>query len=87
MSNLSEREVLYHLLQIVLIDIRAEAYKAENSRIFQLSNLFHNLPLQFIKRDRGVAIITGRGDQRGDMHSEDEHAWLTADDSRQRQTA
>jgi len=53
MSNLSEREVLYHLLQIVLIDIRAEAYKAENSRIFQLSNLFHNLPLQFIKRDRG----------------------------------
>ena len=35
----------------------------------------------------GVAIITGRGNQRGDMHSEDEHAWLTADDSRQRQTA
>ena len=53
MSNLSEREILYRLLQIVLVDIRGEAYTAENSRIFQLSNLFHNLPLQFIKRDRG----------------------------------
>lgn len=40
------RSVVYKLLYHVLVDIRSYAYEAGNDRIFCLSHLFHNLPLE-----------------------------------------
>jgi hypothetical protein len=41
-----ERLLLFKLLSIALIEIREEAYLIKNKRIYDLSNLLHNLPGQ-----------------------------------------
>ncbi|AYB29337.1 hypothetical protein [Chryseolinea soli] len=46
MDNAREKELLYKLLYQVLIEIREEAHLKENKKIFYLSDLVHNVPLQ-----------------------------------------
>jgi hypothetical protein len=40
------RERIYRLLYLALVDMRVEAYEAQNSTLFHLADLFHNIPLQ-----------------------------------------
>ncbi|HEY0097931.1 MAG TPA: hypothetical protein VGB76_03155 [Pyrinomonadaceae bacterium] len=40
------REAIHQALYLALVEIRAEAYTAENNKIFHLADLFHNIPLQ-----------------------------------------
>ena len=40
------RELLHRLIYRAFIEIREEAYRIQNKKIFHLSDLFHNLSLQ-----------------------------------------
>jgi hypothetical protein len=44
METKSEKEILYKILSIALLEIREEAYNTKNTKIFALADLLHNLP-------------------------------------------
>ncbi len=52
MEHISKAQV-YHLLYLALLDLRAEGHNAENRLVFLLADLFHNIPLQLDRVDRG----------------------------------
>lgn len=52
MTRISKSQV-YRLLYLALIDLRAEGNSAENRLVFLLADLFHNIPLQLDRVDRG----------------------------------
>lgn len=46
---MNSKEKLYKLLYIALLEIRAEANVFDNKKVFEISNLVHNLPLKLLK--------------------------------------
>ena len=46
---MNSKETLSRYLYLLLIDLRFSANQSGNKRIFELTNLFHNLPLQMSK--------------------------------------
>lgn len=42
---------LYNLLFSGLIQIREDAHENKNKKVFWISNLLHNLPIQLLKED------------------------------------
>ena len=47
--NLNSKKILSRYLYLLLIDLRNTANESGDKRIFELTNLFHNLPLQMSK--------------------------------------
>jgi hypothetical protein len=47
------RALLYRLLQDALIEMRYEAYERHSESVFRLADLFHNLPTQLERMERG----------------------------------
>jgi hypothetical protein len=51
---MTDRKVLlYRLLYDALIEMRYEAHEGRTDKLFCLANLFHNLPLQLERMERG----------------------------------
>ncbi|NJL33331.1 MAG: hypothetical protein HC893_05065 [Chloroflexaceae bacterium] len=48
---MQSRELLHRLIYRALIEIREEAYRIQNKKLFHISDLIHNLPLQL---ERGI---------------------------------
>lgn len=57
---------LHHLLYVALIDRRAEGLSAENRLVFLRADLFHKIPLQLDRVDRGDLTP---GDMPGWLHT------------------
>ena len=47
------RELISRLLYHALVDIRMDAHSNQNSRVFHLADLFHNIPLQLERVAKG----------------------------------
>lgn len=68
---INDYELLLRLLYIALIEIRAESVSYENKKIFHISDLFHNTPLQIYAQSSGgdfveaVSWLRGRAEQKG----------------------
>ena len=50
---MDNKQTILKLIYYALIDIRSNAYEIKNGNIFQMSDLFHNIPLQLIQADEG----------------------------------
>lgn len=46
-----ETKFLAYILYTTLIEIRESAYKANDSRIYHLTDMLHNIPLSLLKED------------------------------------
>ncbi|HEY7093919.1 MAG TPA: hypothetical protein VH393_12105 [Ktedonobacterales bacterium] len=49
------RALLYRLLYDGLIEMRHEAHEGRTEGVFRLADLFHNLPMQLERMERGEA--------------------------------
>jgi hypothetical protein len=49
--KMKPKEILYRSLYYALMEIRFEAYEAQNKSVFALSNLLNNIPLKLLKAD------------------------------------
>ncbi len=47
------KDLLLRLLASALIEIREEGYEMQNKRVFALADLFHNVPGQLERMERG----------------------------------
>jgi hypothetical protein len=47
--KMKPKEVLHRSLYYALMEIRFEAYEAQNKSVFAISNLLHNVPLKLLK--------------------------------------
>jgi hypothetical protein len=56
---MDEREKLHRLLYRALLEVRIEAHDVQNSKIFHLADLFHNIPLQLESAARGEGSYGG----------------------------
>lgn len=43
---MESKELIFRIMYLALIEIREEAYETKNKKIFHLSDIFHNVPLQ-----------------------------------------
>jgi len=50
---ISPRRMLYQLLYDALIEIRAEGHAMSTTQVVQLADLFHTIPLQLERMERG----------------------------------
>lgn len=64
--------VLHRLVYTAFIEIRAAAREGDTQRVFQLSDLFHNVPLRLDRLERGevspdavIHWLRDRAQQRG----------------------
>jgi hypothetical protein len=46
-----EKNFLAYLLYITLLEIREDAYKEKNSRVYYLTDLLHNAPFSLLDED------------------------------------
>jgi hypothetical protein len=46
--------LIHRLLHICLIDLRAEAYQVNERESFAIADIFHRLPLQLLRANRGA---------------------------------
>lgn len=54
---LPTKRTLYRLLYDALVDIRSQGDGSNNTMVFQLADVFHNLPLKLDRLDRGETTI------------------------------
>jgi len=47
------REQLFRLMYVAFIEMRADAYEKNNSKIFHIADIFHTLPLQLERVSKG----------------------------------
>ncbi len=62
------RRVLHRLLYDALIEIRAKGNASNDKAVFSLADLFHNVPMDLDKLDRGEVSVEDI------MHKLEEHA-------------
>jgi hypothetical protein len=43
---MESRERIYRLLYLAFVEMRVEAHEIQNSKLFHLADLLHNIPLQ-----------------------------------------
>lgn len=63
--------MLYRLLYDTLIELRARGYETGDQSVFMLADLFHNLPLQLDRLNRGelaVQDMLSELDERAQRH-------------------
>ena len=46
-----EKKFLAYILYITLLEIRETAYEKEDSRLFHLSDILHNIPLSLLEEE------------------------------------
>jgi len=46
-----EKKFIAYLLYATLLEIRENAYKSQNKRLFELTNLLHKVPLNMLNDD------------------------------------
>lgn len=51
------KSVLYRLLYDALIELRARGHERSDKVVFLLADLFHNVPLQLDRLDRGETTV------------------------------
>ena len=51
--TMTTRHLLFRLLASALIEMREEGYEIQNKRVFALADLFHNVPGQLERMERG----------------------------------
>ncbi len=47
------REQLFRLMYIAFVEMRAEAYEKQNAKIFHIADIFHSVPLQIERVNKG----------------------------------
>ena len=47
------REQVFRLMYIAFVEMRVEAYEKQNAKIFYIADIFHNVPLQLERVNKG----------------------------------